>query len=64
MTRHNWHKPSGVREPAPSRAPNGSGPANLCSVHRDGRSESRPATEPTLGDIQKVVDRNTALAVK
>ena len=39
MTRHNWHKPSGVCEPAPPRAPNGSGPANLCSAHRDGRSE-------------------------
>ena len=39
MIRHNWHAPSGVREKAPARAPNGSGPANLCSVHRDGRSE-------------------------
>ena len=39
MIRHNWHKPSGVREPAPSRAPSGSGPAHLCSVHRDGRSK-------------------------
>ena len=39
MIRHNWHAPSGVREKAPERAPNSSGPANLCSVHRDGRSE-------------------------
>ena len=39
MTRHNWHAPVGIREKAPERAPNGSGPANLCSVHRDGRSE-------------------------
>jgi hypothetical protein len=26
MIRHNWHAPSGVREKAPERAPNGSAP--------------------------------------